>query len=75
MPSINERLERARRHVEWGRFVILRQRQLIDKFKAEDRDTTAADQLLVVLERTQKVLEHGLGRNRNPREKCSGFSV
>jgi len=68
MPSAKERLEKARRHVEWGRFVILRQKQLIEKFRAEDRDTAAADQLLLVLERTQKVLEYDLAdlerRNR-----------
>ncbi|HMF25237.1 MAG TPA: hypothetical protein VKG24_24360 [Pseudolabrys sp.] len=68
MPSAKERLEKARRHVEWGRFVILRQKQLIEKFRAEGRDTAAADQLLLVLERTQKVLEYDLAdlerRNR-----------
>lgn len=68
MPSAKERLEKARRHVEWGRFVILRQKQLFEKFRAEGRDTAAADQLLLVLERTQKVLEYDLAdlerRNR-----------
>ena len=72
MPSIKERLERARHHVEWGRFVILRQKQLIEKFKAEDRDTTAADQLLSILERTQKVLEYDLADLERRSRSLSG---
>ena len=60
MPSIAERRERAQRHVEWGRLVIAWQKQLIEKLTAEGRDTTAADQLLAVFERTQKVFEHDL---------------
>jgi hypothetical protein len=54
MPSIAERRERAQRHVEWGCLVIARQKQLIEKLTVEGRDTTAADKLLAVIERTRR---------------------
>ncbi|MGB8106788.1 MAG: hypothetical protein WCF47_21190 [Pseudolabrys sp.] len=60
MPTIEERLALARRHVEAGRLTIVRQRQMVEKFKAEGRDTKAAEGLLAVLERTQKVFERDL---------------
>jgi hypothetical protein len=72
MSSIEERLERAQRHVEWGRFVILRQKKLIENLKAEDRDTTAADQLLEVLERTQKAFEYDLADLERRSRSLSG---
>ena len=38
--------------------VIDRQRQYLEELKETGRDTEAAEKLLVVLERTQKVFEH-----------------
>ena len=60
MPSIAERRERAQRHVEWGRLVIARQQQYLNELKESGRDTEAAEKLLLVLERTQKVFEYDL---------------
>jgi len=57
MPARAERAEQARDHVERGRLIIRRQKQLIEKLAAEGRDTTAADELLTVFQFTQKVLE------------------
>ena len=60
MPTIDERRALARRHVEWGRQVIDRQRQYLEELKESGRDTEAAEKFLVVLERTQKVFERDL---------------
>lgn len=54
------RRARTRRHVEAGRLTIVHQRQMVERLKAEDRDTKAAKELLAVLERTQKVFEYDL---------------
>jgi hypothetical protein len=58
--SLEERRAFAQRHVEFGRLLIIRQREMVERHKAEGRDPTAAQNLLAVLERTQKVLEHDL---------------
>jgi len=60
MPATAEVAEQAQHHVERGRRVITRQKQLIEKLAAEGRDTTAADGLLAVFESVQKVLERDL---------------
>ena len=60
VPTIEERLALARRHVEAARLTIVRQRQMVEKFKAKRRDTKAAEELLAVLERTQNVFERDL---------------
>ena len=60
VPTIDERRALARRHVEWGRQVIDRQRQYLEELKESGRDTEAAEKFLVVLERTQKVFERDL---------------
>jgi hypothetical protein len=60
MPTIDERLALARRHVEAGRLAIVHQRKMVERLKAEDRDTHAAEELLAVFERTQKVFERDL---------------
>jgi hypothetical protein len=60
VPTIDERRAFARRHVEWGRLVIARQRQYLKELKESGRDTEAAEKLLLVFERTQKVFEHDL---------------
>jgi hypothetical protein len=60
MPTIDERRALARRHVEAGRLIIIHQRQMVERHKAEGRDTKAAEELLAVLERTQKTFERDL---------------
>jgi hypothetical protein len=60
VPTIDERLALARRHVDAGHLIIVHQRQMVERHKAEDRDTKAAQELLAVLERTQKVFERDL---------------
>jgi hypothetical protein len=58
VPPIDERRALARRHVEWGRLVIVRQRRYLKELKESGRDTEAAEKFLLVFERTQKVFEH-----------------
>ena len=60
MPSIADRIGQAQRHVEWGRFAIVRQREMVERHRAEGRDTKLAEDLLSVFERTQKVFERDL---------------
>jgi hypothetical protein len=60
--SLEERRAFAQRHVDWGRLLIARQREIVDRHKAEGRDPTGAQKLLDVLERTQKVFERDLTR-------------
>jgi hypothetical protein len=52
VPTIDERLALARRHVEAGRLTIVYQRQMVERLKAVGRDTKAAEELLAVLEQT-----------------------
>ena len=60
MPAIDERRTRARRHVEWGRLLIAWQQRYVKELRESGRDTEAAEKLLLVLERTQKVFEYDL---------------
>ena len=55
----------ARAHVEWGRGVIARQQQCVKELRESGHDTEvekllAAEKLLAVFERTQKVFERDL---------------
>ena len=59
VPTIDERRAFARRHVEWGRQVIDRQRQYLEELKESDRDTETAEKFLLI-KRTQKVFERDL---------------
>jgi len=60
MVSIADRIERARRQIELGRIAIARQEEMVDRHRAEGRDPKPAENLLSVLERTQKVFERDL---------------
>ena len=62
MLSVEERRKFAQCHVEFGRFLIGRQREMIERHKAEGRDPAPAQNLLAVLERTQQVLERDLAQ-------------
>ena len=60
MPTIDERRAFAPGHVEWGRRVIAWQRRYVKELRESGRDTEAAEKLLAVFERTQKVFEYDL---------------
>ena len=60
MPTIEERRAFASGHVEWGRRAIARQQHYIKELRESGRDTEAAEKLLAVFERTQKVFEYDL---------------
>jgi coenzyme F420-reducing hydrogenase alpha subunit len=64
--------ERARRHVELGRRLIEWQKEMVERHRAEGRDTKPAEDLLAALEQSQQVFERDLAqrvapvqRNRN----------
>ena len=60
--KLTEYIERARRHVELGRRLIEWQKQMVERHRAEGRDTKPAEDLLAALEQTQQVFEHDLTR-------------
>lgn len=60
MLSLEQRRTFAQRHVEFGRLLIIWQREMVERHKAEGRDPTPAQNLLTVLERTQRVLVRDL---------------
>ena len=65
VPTIEERLAFARAQVEWGRGVIAWQQQYVKELRESGHDTEAgkllaAEKLLAVFERTQKVFERDL---------------
>ena len=60
MPPMADRIERARHLAEWGRFTIARQMQMVDRHRAEGRDTKLAENLSSVFQRTQEVFERDL---------------
>ena len=62
MLTIDERRAFARGHVAWGRQVIARQHQYIKELRESGRDTEAAEKLLAVFERTQKLFEYDLAQ-------------
>ena len=60
MRTIEERRAFARGHVEWGRRAIARQQNYVKALRESGRDAEAAEKLLTVFERTQKVFEYDL---------------
>jgi len=60
LPTIEERRTSARRHVEWGRLLIARYQQYLKELRNSGRGTEVAENLLLELERTQKVFERDL---------------
>jgi hypothetical protein len=69
MVSLAERIERARRQVELGRIAIARQKEMVERHRAEGRDWKPAENLLSVLERTQKVFERDLAELEKSHER------
>jgi len=68
--SFAARIAAARRHVETGRAIIDRQRNVIAKKLGWDLDASAAQQLLVQFETSQAIFEEDLERlvrNQNGR--------
>ena len=62
LPSLAYRIEQARRHVEVGRLLIERQKQIVERHRLEGRDTKPAQDLLTAFEHTQEVFESDLTR-------------
>jgi hypothetical protein len=62
LPSLAYRIERARQHVEVGRLLIERQKEMVERHRLEGRDTKPAQDLLTALEHTQEVFERDLTR-------------
>jgi hypothetical protein len=65
MPSdeqVAEYIERARRHVEVGRLLIERQKEMVERHRVEGRDVKTAQDLLAAFEHTQQVFERDLAR-------------
>jgi hypothetical protein len=62
VPSLAYRIEQARRHIEVGRLLIERQKEMVERHRLEGRDTKPAQNLLTELERTQEVFERDLTR-------------
>jgi len=59
---VTKYIERARRHVEVGRLLIERQKEMIERHRVEGRDVKPAQDLLAAFERTQQVFERDLAR-------------
>ena len=62
LPSLAYRIERSRHHVELGRLLIERQKEMVERHRLEGRDTKPAQDLLTALEHTQEVFERDLTR-------------
>jgi hypothetical protein len=60
--SLAKYIERARRHVEMGRLLIVRQTEMVERHRAEGRDTKPAEDLLAAFERSQQAFERDLAR-------------
>ena len=69
MVLIADRIDRARRQIELGRIAIARQKEMVDRHRAEGRDPKPAESLLSVLERTQKVFERDLAELEKSRRE------
>jgi hypothetical protein len=57
---LEERIRTARRHLEFGRTMIEYYKGLLEKFRAESRDTTPVEHVLEAFERSQRVFEGDL---------------
>jgi len=58
--NLEERIRRAQSHVEFGRSFIEYNKELLEKYRSDGRDTKPVEDLLATLERTQKVFEFDL---------------
>jgi len=65
---LEERIRNARRHLEFSRTLIEYYKGLLEKFRAESRDTTPLEHVLEALERSQKVFERDLDQLEHRRE-------
>jgi hypothetical protein len=57
---LEERIRTARRHLEFGSTMIEYYKGLLEKFRAESRDTTPVEHVLEAFERSQRVFEGDL---------------
>jgi hypothetical protein len=59
-PAISARRALAIQHVERGRVIIARQRQIIDKIRGFNGDASSAEELLVTFEGSLTIFEDDL---------------
>jgi hypothetical protein len=59
-PAISARRALAIQHVERGRVIIARQRQIIDRIRAFNGDASSAEDLLSAFERSMTIFEDDL---------------
>ena len=57
-----DRIRNAKGHVEFGRAAIEHYKELLEKHRAEGRETKPVEALLETFERSQKVFEYDLAR-------------
>ena len=62
LPTLAYRIEQARRHIQVGRLLIERQKEMVERHRFEGREHKPAQDLLTELERTQEVFERDLTR-------------
>ena len=57
---LEAQIRNAKGHVEFGRVVIEYYKELLEKYRAEGRNTKPVEALLETFERSQKVFEYDL---------------
>ena len=58
--QLTEYIEQGRSHVQLGRLLIERQKEIVERHRIEGRDTKPAEDLLAAFERSQQVFERDL---------------
>ena len=69
--DLEERIRRAKTHIEFGRTIIEHYKRLLEKHRADNRDTTPVEHLLEAFERSQKVFEYDLSELERRRGSAS----
>jgi hypothetical protein len=54
---LETQIRKARHHLEFGRTVIEHYKRQLEKYRAENRDTTTIEHFIEAFERSQKVFE------------------
>ena len=54
---LEEQIRNARRHVEFGSAAIEHYKHLLEKYRAESRETSSVEHFIEAFERSQKVFE------------------
>ena len=64
---LEDQIRNAKGHVEFGRAAIEYYKELLEKHRAEGRDTRPVEALLETFERSQKVFENDLAQLKRRR--------